>query len=89
MCIRASVESVAEEAERGALSMVTEMTVARCPDCGRQIELWPLLQVGEELLCRHCEADLEVVGLDPVELDWAHIPPAEDGENGDKWDDEG
>ncbi|UCC65702.1 MAG: lysine biosynthesis protein LysW [Anaerolineae bacterium] len=49
------------------------------------MELWPLLKVGEELTCPHCEADLEVISLDPVELDWAYIPPADDDED---WDDE-
>jgi len=50
--------------------------------------LWPLLKVGEELICPHCEANLEVVNLDPVELDWAYIPPAEDDDSWEEWDEE-
>lgn len=65
--------------------MATAMTVTHCPDCKQEIELWPLLQVGEELLCPHCEADLVVVNLEPVELDWAYVLPAEDDE---EWDDD-
>ena len=66
--------------------MITDKAMTRCPDCGRQIELWPLLQVGEELICPHCEANLEIISLDPVELDWAYIPPAEDDDSWEDWD---
>jgi len=68
--------------------MITDTAATRCPDCGQQIELWPLLKVGEELICPHCEANLEVVNLDPVELDWAYIPPAEDDDSWEEWDEE-
>jgi lysine biosynthesis protein LysW len=44
--------------------------------------------VGEEVICPHCEADLEVVSLDPLELDWAWIEPAGDQDVDDDWDDE-
>ncbi len=62
----------------------TSVATATCPDCGRKVQLWAQPQVGEEVICPHCEAELEVVALDPVELDWAFIEPAED----DDWDDE-
>jgi uncharacterized paraquat-inducible protein A len=69
--------------------MATAMTVVRCPDCKQEIELSPLLQMGEELLCPHCEADLVVVNLEPVELDWAYALPAEDDDDwDDDWDEE-
>ncbi len=68
--------------------MATAAPVARCPDCGEDIKLWPLIKEGEELICPHCEADLTVVGVDPVELDWAYALPAEDDEDWDDWDDD-
>jgi len=68
--------------------MATAMTVARCPDCKQEIELWPFLQMGEELLCPYCETDLIVISLDPVELDWAYALPAEEEEDWDDWDEE-
>jgi hypothetical protein len=40
--------------------------------------------VGDEVICPHCEADLEVVNLDPPELDWAYLEP----DDGDDWDDD-
>jgi hypothetical protein len=43
--------------------------------------------VGEELNCPHCEADLVVVGLDPVEFDWADLSSAGDDDWDDDWDD--
>ena len=68
--------------------MATAITVARCPDCKQRIEIRPFLRVGDALVCPHCEADLEVVDLNPVELDWAYIPPADEDEEWDDWDDE-
>jgi len=69
--------------------MVSSAPVAPCPDCGQKIELWPLLKVGEELVCPHCDADLEVVSIDPVELDWAYLEPATDEDDwDDDWDDD-
>jgi lysine biosynthesis protein LysW len=82
---RADIVWLAEEAKKGALTMVRATQVAPCPDCKQKIELWPLLKVGEELLCPYCGAELEVVSTDPVELDWAYLEPATDE---DDWDDD-
>jgi DNA-directed RNA polymerase subunit RPC12/RpoP len=68
--------------------MATAAFVASCPDCEREIELHPLIQVGDELTCPHCESDLVVISLDPVELDWAYTAPAEDDEEWEEWDDD-
>jgi lysine biosynthesis protein LysW len=32
---------------------------------------------GEFVTCSSCGADLEVVSLEPVELDWAYLEPVE------------
>ena len=29
-------------------------------------------RVGQKLLCPHCETEVEVIGLDPLDLDWAY-----------------
>ena len=69
--------------------MTTATPSGICPDCGNRIKLWPLINVGEELVCPFCEADLEVVSLDPVELDWAYFEPAvDDNDWDDDWDDD-
>lgn len=64
--------------------MATATTVATCPDCGRRITLRPQLQVGDAMICPHCETELGVVSLDPPELDWSWIEPADD----ENWEDE-
>ena len=43
---------------------------ASCPDCGRTINLAPQSKRGQSVICRHCGADLELVSLEPPELDW-------------------
>lgn len=60
------------------------MDVVACPDCGQKIDLGSQPKLGQEVTCPYCEADLEVISLDPLELDWAYIEPATDE---DDWDD--
>ena len=57
------------------------MVVACCPDCDGDIMLSPTPKVGKALTCPHCGADLEVIGVDPVELDWAYEDSDEDWES--------
>jgi alpha-aminoadipate carrier protein LysW len=45
--------------------------LAACPECGAEIHVDDDIDKGELLQCEECEAKLEVVGLDPVELDLA------------------
>jgi alpha-aminoadipate/glutamate carrier protein LysW len=47
------------------------MAEAMCPDCGQPVEVGPKPKLGQWLTCPHCSADLEVVSVNPVELDWA------------------
>lgn len=46
------------------------MASAYCPDCEKRIvfKIEPL--IGQKLSCPHCEAELEVISTDPLELDW-------------------
>jgi alpha-aminoadipate carrier protein LysW len=48
------------------------MASAYCPDCDERIVLNPNPRVGKRITCPHCEADLEVIGVDPLELDWVY-----------------
>ena len=57
------------------------MSSAKCPDCGRYVDLGTHPRLHEVVMCPHCDADLEVSSKDPPELDWAY---ADSGE----WDDE-
>jgi lysine biosynthesis protein LysW len=56
--------------------------VATCPECDESIGLGAKLYVGQRIVCPHCEIDLEVISLVPLELDWAF-----DATNLD-WDDD-
>jgi alpha-aminoadipate carrier protein LysW len=47
------------------------MTEAECAVCGGTLTLDDDLEVGEILDCGDCGTELEVVGVDPVELDEA------------------
>ena len=49
------------------------MARAFCPDCDGEIILNPQTRLGHKLVCPHCDADLEVIRVDPIELDWAHV----------------
>ena len=43
-----------------------------CPECDEGIALGREAKVGLKLICPHCDAELEVIGTDPLELDWAY-----------------
>jgi lysine biosynthesis protein LysW len=42
-----------------------------CADCGGKILLGNSGDLGLKLVCLHCDADLEVISIDPLEVDWA------------------
>jgi hypothetical protein len=48
------------------------MASTYCPDCDERIVLNPKPQVGRKITCPHCEADLEVISTEPLELDWSY-----------------
>ena len=41
----------------------------KCPSCGATIKLENNLPMGQILDCKACKSQLEVVWLDPIELD--------------------
>ena len=45
--------------------------MADCPECEAELELQDDVEKGEIVTCSDCGADLEVVGMAPVELDLA------------------
>ena len=47
------------------------MVMAQCPSCGAQVSIYTKPKMGQKVKCTTCESDLEVVWLEPVELDWA------------------
>ena len=55
------------------------MATVYCPDCDEKIVLNPHFKMGLRFTCSDCDAELEVISVDPVEIDWAYD---------DSWDDE-
>ena len=54
-----------------------------CPDCGKKFNLRAPIHIGQEVECPHCEAELEVIETDPVELDWIYEEVDDDDDDDD------
>jgi hypothetical protein len=67
----------------------TTVATAPCPDCGRKVKLGSRPKEGQQLACTNCGTYLEIIGLEPPELDWAFndLPPVWESEDED-WDEE-
>jgi len=50
---------------------IEEAGVAKCPECAAELDLAPDTVVAEILVCPDCGVELEVLSVDPVELDLA------------------
>lgn len=60
--------------------------MATCPECDVEVHVDEDVEKGDLIECDDCGASLEVVGLDPIELDLA--PEDEDEDPYDDDDDE-
>jgi len=63
------------------------MSFVVCPSCGDEIRMRGGARLGQQLLCPYCDASLEVVEIDPLELDWVFYDEDID-EWGEEWDEE-
>ena len=63
------------------------MASAYCPDCDGKIVMNPTATLGQKLTCPHCDAELEVISVDPLEIDWVYDWSWEedDDEEDDDW----
>ncbi|MBK9316355.1 MAG: lysine biosynthesis protein LysW [Acidobacteria bacterium] len=57
--------------------------MATCPECDVEVHVDEDVEKGDLIECDDCGASLEVVGLDPIELDLAS-----DDEDEDLYDDD-
>lgn len=65
------------------------MSVALCPDCEEGISFGARVRIGQRVSCPHCGADLEVVEVSPLELDWVYEDTDWEDEDGeDDWDED-
>jgi alpha-aminoadipate/glutamate carrier protein LysW len=59
--------------------------LATCPECEAEIHVDEDVDKGDIVNCEECEARLEVVGLDPIEMDFA---PEDEDEDKDDYEEE-
>ena len=60
---------------------ITKVTKATCPDCGEDFSFAGQVSLGRLLTCPNCDAELEIIETDPVELDWAYDDDYDDDDN--------
>jgi alpha-aminoadipate carrier protein LysW len=56
------------------------MEAAECIACGNEIAFREDPKMGQLVKCKRCDAELEVVWLDPIELDWPFVDDYDDDE---------
>jgi alpha-aminoadipate carrier protein LysW len=54
--------------------------IATCPECAAEITFEASTEVGEILVCPDCGVDLEVISIDPAEVDLAPMEQEDWGE---------
>jgi lysine biosynthesis protein LysW len=62
-----------------------QVVSATCPDCGQVVRLQGRVRRGQEVTCPHCDAELEVIETDPVELDWVYDEYDGEEDEDDDW----
>lgn len=60
------------------------MEVVNCIGCDTEIRLRQAPKIGALVTCHECGAELEVVWLDPLELDWPFIDDWDEDEDEDE-----
>lgn len=53
------------------------MPTSVCPECSEEVFVDAECEQGDHVTCEECAASLEVVGLDPIELDLVEDPDEE------------
>lgn len=63
------------------------MPTAMCPECENNIFL-SSPKKAMKVSCPNCEAELEIVDLHPLELDWVSDDDDDDWDDEESWDDD-
>jgi lysine biosynthesis protein LysW len=64
------------------------MATAICLDCGRKILIGPKPKRGQLVACPHCNAEMEIISLSPLELDWTYLDSYEEDDDDHDDDDD-
>ena len=62
-----------------------EVPTGTCPECEADVHVDTDTDKGESVSCEECGVELEVVGLDPVELDIVEEEDLDDDEDEDEF----
>ena len=62
------------------------MEATECISCGSEIKIRENPKMGQLVKCPRCDAELEVVWLDPVEVDWPFVDDYDDEDEEDYYD---
>jgi alpha-aminoadipate/glutamate carrier protein LysW len=62
-----------------------EVPTGTCPECDADVHVDTDTDKGESVSCEECGVELEVVGLDPVELDIVEEDDLDDDEDEDEF----
>jgi len=61
------------------------MITVSCIDCQHPLALQSKPVEGEIIVCTHCGVELEVINVEPVELDWLYLEPMEREAGWERW----
>lgn len=64
---------------------VETVPTGTCPECDADVHVDVDVDKGESVSCEECGAELEVVGLDPLELDIAEEEDLDDDDDDDEF----
>ena len=64
------------------------MPYTTCPGCDDEMYIPGRPRVGTFVTCKTCEAELEVVEVNPLELDWRQMDDDDDDDYDDDDDDD-
>ena len=64
------------------MAITSKIAAIVCLDCEQQIHLGYQPVVGQILLCPHCKSELEIICMNPLELDFYY----EDEEEDENWE---
>ena len=59
--------------------------VIECIDCGCKSVIKGQIELGQELVCPECETWMQIVSLEPIEVDWIYEEPDDDQEEQEDW----
>ena len=61
------------------------MPMGICPECGSEIHVSSDVEVGDYVTCPECDAELNVIELDPLEFEVAEFEEGYEEDEDEEW----